>query len=109
MKNLPIILGIAAIAAMAQEFPICEEFSGEKNITCVAGEENAVVISRFDDGSVGYEFYTKQGKGYIYLDGGVYARSAKRGLSVAEIPSEDKEGYIAEVFNAVMDDIAWAK
>jgi hypothetical protein len=28
-------------------------------------------------------------------------------LDVASVPSEDREGYLREVFDAVMDDIGW--
>lgn len=107
MRNLPVVIGIAACGAIATEMPICEEFAGEGHIQCVATDGGAVVISRFDDG-VQYEFYMPDGqKGYIYLDGGVVANSGKRRLEVASIPSDDREGYIREVFEAVMEDIEW--
>lgn len=107
MRNLPVIIGIAAIAAFAHEMPICEEFAGEEHIRCVSTESAAVIISTFSDG-VQYEFYTADGqKGYVYLDGGIVAGSAKRRLDVAAIPNEDREEYVREVFNAVMDDIGW--
>lgn len=109
MRNLPIIIGIAAVAAFAgQPLPICEEFQGEEHIQCVSTEKAAVIISNFTDGSVQYEFYTAEGgKGYIYLDGGVYASTAKRHLKVASIPSDNADEYIREVFDAVMTDIKW--
>lgn len=108
MRNLPIVIGVAAIAAFAsQPLPICEEFAGEEHIQCVASDKAAVIISRFDD-SVQYEFYTADGgKGYIVLDGGVYASTARRHLKVESIPADDAEEYIRDVFNAVMDDIKW--
>jgi hypothetical protein len=107
MRNLPIVIGIAAIAAMAHDMPICEEFAGEEHIQCVSTDRAAVVISHFGD-SVQYEFYTADGnKGYIYLDGGVTANTAKRHLKVASIPADDKDEYVREVFDAVMDDIHW--
>ena len=108
MRNLPVILGIAAAAAFAEQLPICEEFAGEDHIQCVSTDRAAVIISTFEDGSVQYEFYTTDGgKGYIYIDGGVYASTAKRHLKVAAIPAENKDEYIREVFNAVTDDIKW--
>ncbi len=109
MRNLPIIIGIAAMAAFAHDMPICEEFAGEQHIQCVVTDKAAVVISTFND-SVQYEFYTADGhKGYIYLDGGVVASTSKRHLNVATIPAEDADEYVREVFNAVMDDIEWVK
>lgn len=107
MNKIFAIIGMAAVGAMAADLPICEEFNGESNVECVAGETSAVIISHFTDGSVAYEFFTAKGKGYVQIDGGIFARSAKRALDVANIPAEDKERYIAEVFDAVMDDIAW--
>ena len=107
MRNLPIIIGIAAACAFSAELPICEEFAGEDHIQCVSTDKAAVVISTFAD-AVQYEFYAADGrKGYIYLDGGVIANTGKRHLKVAAIPAENKDDYIREVFNAVMDDIKW--
>ena len=109
MRNLPIIIGIAAMAAIAHEMPICEEFAGENHIQCVSTDKAAVVISTFND-SVQYEFFTSDGhKGYIYLDGGVIASTAKHHLKVASIPAENADEYVQEVFNAVMDDIQWGQ
>ena len=103
MRNLPIVIGIAAMAAFAHEMPICEEFAGEQHIQCVSTDKAAVVISTFKS-------HTADGhKGYIYLDGGVIASTAKRHLEVATIPAENVDEYVQEVFNAVMDDIQWVK
>ena len=49
MRHLPIIIGIAAMAAFAHDMPICEEFAGEQHIQCVATDKAAVVISTFND------------------------------------------------------------
>lgn len=107
MRNLPIIIGIAAMAAFAHEMPICEEFIGERHIQCVSTDKAAVVISTFNE-SVQYEFYTADGhKGYIYLDGGVVANTGKRHLNVATIPAENVDEYVQAVIDAVMDDIKW--
>ena len=107
MRHLPVIIGIAAACAFSAELPICEEFAGENHIQCVSTDKAAVVISTFSD-AVQYEFYAADGrKGYIYLDGGVIANTWKRHLKVASIPAENKDEYIREVFNAVMDDIKW--
>ena len=109
MRNLPVIIGIVAACAFADELPICEEFHGEEHIRCVSTDEGAVVISNFAD-AVQYEFYAADGrKGYIYLDGGVIANTARRHLKVASIPAENKDAYIREVFNAVMADIHWER
>ena len=110
MRHLPVIIGIAAAcSAFAAELPICEEFAGENHIQCVSTDKAAVVISTFAD-AVQYEFYAADGrKGYIYLDGGVIANTAQRHLQVATIPAENKDEYVQEVFNAVMDDIQWGK
>jgi hypothetical protein len=109
MRNLPIIIGIAAVAVFASHpLPICEEFNGEDHIHCVSTEKAAVIISQFEDGSRQYEFYTADGgKGYIYLDGGVYASTAKRQLNLPTIPVEDTDAYIREIIEAVTDDIGW--
>ncbi len=108
MKNLPVIVGIAAISCFAHDLPICEEFAGEPHIQCVATDEAAVIITRFDDDSSQYEYYTKSGKkGFIYLNGGVVANTSKHRLQVASIPADDADEYIREVFNMVMDDINW--
>ena len=107
MRHLPVIIGIAAACVFSAELPICEEFAGENHIQCVSTDRGAVVISTFAD-AVQYEFYAADGsKGYIYLDGGVTANTGKRHLKVAHIPAENKDDYIREVFNAVMDDIKW--
>jgi hypothetical protein len=107
MRNLPVVIGIAACGAFAAELPICEEFAGEKHIQCVATESAAVIISTFE-GARQYEFYMADGKkGYVYLDGGVIANTGKRRLEVAVVPAADGDEYVREVFNAVMDDIGW--
>ena len=109
MRHLPIIIGIAAMAAFAHDMPICEECAGEQHIQCVSTDKAAVIISTFND-SVQYEFFTSDGhKGYIYIDGGVIASTAKRHLKVASIPAENADEYVQEVFNAVMDDIQWGQ
>jgi hypothetical protein len=107
MRNLPIVIGIVEACVFADQLPVCEEFAGEEHIQCVSTDRAAVIISRFDD-SVQYEFYTADGhKGYIYLDGGVTVNTAKRHMDIAAIPADDKDEYVREVFNAVMDDIHW--
>jgi len=108
MRNLPIIIGISAICACAAELPVCEEFNGEEHAQCVATDRAALVTSTFD-GYVQYEYYGPNGrKGVIVLEGdGVYAATGARVLDVASVPSEDREGYLREVFDAVMDDIGW--
>ena len=60
MRHLPIIIGIAAMAAFAHDMPICEEFAGEQHIQCVSTDKAAVVISTFNAG-VPYESFTSEG------------------------------------------------
>ena len=107
--NLPIIAGISlCVSAFSAELPICEEFAGEENISCVAGDSLAVITSRSPEGRT-YEFYSGDRKAYLELsaDGAILASSGVRALELPGIPTDSTERYISEVLDAILDDIAW--
>ena len=93
---------------MGAELPVCEEFAGDENITCVRGDSSAVIASMTEEGK-SLEFWRGDRKAYMEVskDGHVYASSGWRHLEVMAIPAEDAERYLAEVLESLMDDIAW--
>lgn len=111
MKNVcKLFFTIMAIAtySFAVEPPICEEFNLEFGVDCVATEKQAVIITYHEDGSRTYEYFNDGKKAYLELGANhnsIYANSGKRSLAVANIPSDDKEEYIRQVFDAVLTDI----
>lgn len=106
--NLPIIVAGLAVAGFCAETPICEEFSGESNISCVASDSIAVITSRSATGR-SYEFFNGSRKAYLELstDGAILASSGIRTLNLPEIPTDDTERYISEVIAGILDDISW--
>ena len=104
-KLLFTIMAIATYS-FAVEPPICAEFENEFGIECVESDTHAVIITYGKNGSRTYEYFANGQKVYIELgENSIYANSGKRSLAVNTIPSEDKEEYIREVFDAVLDDI----
>ncbi len=102
------ILTILALGSMtlANDLPICEEFEGENNVSCVAGETQAVIISYHKDGSRTYEFFKGDRKIYMeYGDKYVYASDGRRKLELDTIPSADKIAYIDELFFGLIESI----
>lgn len=108
MRKILFTIMVVAISAFAVDLPICEEFNLEFGVDCVATETQAVIITYHEDGSRSYEYFANGQKVYIELGenhNSIYANSGKRSLAVANIPSEDKEEYIRQVFDAVLTDI----
>ena len=108
MRNLPIIIGLAAAAAMSAELPVCEEFAGERNISCVRSGDRAVITSLTESGK-SIEFFRGDRKGYLEVstDGRVLASTGIRLLDVERIPAEDTEKYISELLDSILEDIEW--
>lgn len=105
--HLPIIAGLA-VAGFCAELPICEEFTGESNIQCVAGDSVAVITSRSETGR-SYEFFSGSRKAYLEVsaDGAILASSGIRTLNIDSIPAKDTDRYISEVLDGILADIAW--
>lgn len=109
MRHLPVIIGFGmAVALGAAELPVCEEFAGEENITCVRSGDVAVITSMSANGR-SMEFYKGGKKAYLELskDGRVVASTGSRLLDVAKVPAEDFERYVAELLDGLMEDISW--
>lgn len=105
-KKIMLSVSVAVAVAVGAEMPICEEFEGEPNITCVATDRQAVIITTHADGSKSYEFYKDSKKVYLETDfKGIYAQSPSRKLELAQIPTENTDGYISEVLFGLLDDI----
>lgn len=107
MRKLFVTLAVLANFSLA-ELPICAEFQGEKNVQCVSGKNQAVIITTHADSTKTYEFFVGNKKAYIELgENKIYASSGLRHLDVAKIPAEDTERYISEVFDSVIEDIGF--
>jgi len=108
MRKLFVTIALMATFTFSANLPICEEFKGEKNVKCIKGEKQAVIITTHADGSKTYEFFVGDKKAYIELgENKIYASSGLRHLNVAKIPAEDTERYISEVFDSVIEDIGF--
>ncbi len=104
-KMLFTILTLCAVA-FATELPICEEFEGEKNVSCVAGDRQAVIITYHADGSRSYEYFKDNRKIYLeYGENYVYASDGKRKIDVSPIPNDDHIAYIDELFYGLIDSL----
>ena len=108
MRNLPIIIGLTVAAAMSAELPVCEEFAGERNISCVRSGDRAVITSLTESGK-SIEFFKGDRKGYLEVsaDGHVLASTGIRLLDVERIPAEDTEEYLTELLESILDDVGW--
>lgn len=103
-----IIFTICAITAMAMgaDMPICEEYEDEPNVSCVAGDRQAVIITYHADGSRSYEYFKDNRKIYLeYGENYVYASDGKRKIDVSPIPSNDHVAYIDEIFYGLIDSL----
>lgn len=102
------LVAVLSVAGVCAETPICEEFAGEPNISCVASDSVAVITSQSVTGK-SYEFYKGDKKAYLELsvDGAILASSGLRTLNLPEIPTDSTERYVSEVLDALLDDIAW--
>lgn len=99
MRKLMFTLLATSIFSFSHELPICEEFSQEKNITCITGDKNAVIITSHKDGTKTFEYFIKGKKVYIeYNNQYVLASNGTTKLEVNKIPSEDTDRYINDVF-----------
>lgn len=106
MRKLFLTIIALSAFALANDLPICEEYEGEKNISCVAGETQAVIISYHKDGSRTYEFFKGDKKVYLeYGDKYVYASDGRRKLELDSIPSNNKTAYIDELFFGLIESI----
>ena len=102
-KMLFTILTLGALAFGA-DMPICEEYEGEPNVSCVTGDNRAVLITQHADGSRTLEYFKDNRK--IYLEIGenyVYASDGTRKIDVSPIPSSDHVAYIDELFYGLID------
>lgn len=106
MRKFFLTISVLACAVFSHDLPICEEFANEKNITCVVGDNDAVITSLHSDGSRTYEFWHNGHKIYMeYSEKSILAVSPKRKMEVAEIPAENVDQYVSEVLDALLDDL----
>jgi hypothetical protein len=104
-KQILTILTLGAMS-LANDLPICEEYAGEENISCVAGERHAVIISYHKDGSRTYEYFKDNRKIYLeYGENYVYASDGRRTLDLDHIPNENKTAYIDELFFGLIESL----
>jgi len=104
-KQILTLLAFGSMA-LANDLPICEEYEGEQNISCVAGDSQAVIISYHKDGSRSYEFF--KGDRKIYMETNqtyVFASDGRRNLDLDSIPSNNKTAYIDELFFGLIESI----
>ena len=106
MRKLFLTIAILTAFAVSAELPICEEYEGEKNISCVAGDNTALIITYHADNSRTYEFFKGDKKVYLeYGDSFVYASDGRRKLELDTIPSSDKLAYIDELMFGLIESI----
>ena len=106
MRKTFLTIAILAAFAVSAELPICDEFNNEPQISCVAGEKQAVIISYHKDGSRTYEFFKGDRKIYMeYGDKYVYASDGRRKIELDTIPSSDKIAYIDELMFGLIESI----
>jgi len=104
-KFLLTIIALGA-SAFSSELPICEEFTGEQNVSCVAGDSTALIITAHADGSKTYEFYKGDRKMYLeYGENYVLASNGRKTLNIDHIPNENTEFYIDELMFGLIEDI----
>ena len=102
------MVGMALGLSMGADMPVCEEFEGEENVSCVQSGDVAVITSMSESGK-SYEIYKAGRKAYLEVstDGSFYASSGLRHISLPKVPAEDTERYMAELFESLLDDIAY--
>ena len=106
MRKLFLTIFALSAFALANDLPICEEFEGETNVSCVAGERHAVIITYHSDGSRTYEYFKDDRKIYLeYGENYVYASDGRRTLDLDHIPNENKTAYIDELFFGLIDSL----
>lgn len=106
MRKLFLTLFVLGSMALANDLPICEEYANETNVSCVAGESQALIITYHVDGSRSYEFYKNDRKIYLeYGENYVFASNGKRTLELDSIPSDNKVAYIDELMFGLIESI----
>ena len=106
MRKILFTITALACAVFSHDLPICEEFIGEPQITCIRGDHDAVITVLHADGSRTYEFWHNNKKIYMeYGNNSILAVSPKRKMNVAHIPAEDVDQYVSEVLDALLDDL----
>jgi hypothetical protein len=104
MRKLLTLLTISTLAFSA-ELPICEEFSHETNVSCVVGENSAIIITTHPNGKT-YEIYKGDKKAYMeFNESYIYASDGKRVLELDSIPNSNTDKYISEVVASLVDAI----
>lgn len=108
IKTALTAVAMAAASLLAQDLPICEEFSGEPNIHCFRTEDRAIVISHHADGGLTFELYTPKGKGYIETDGhgGIFANTSTTQINLYEVDADGEE-LLNQVMAYVTEEIKW--
>jgi hypothetical protein len=106
MRKLFLTIAILAAFAVSAELPICVEYNNEPQISCVAGEKQAVIISYHSDGSRSYEFYKNDRKIYMeYSQNYVFASDGRRKIELDSIPSDNMTAYVDELFFGLIEAI----
>lgn len=104
-KQILTILALGSMA-LANNLPICEEYEGEPHISCVAGDNTALIITYHADNSRTYEFFKGDKKVYLeYGDKFVYASDGRRKIELDTIPNADKTAYIDELMFGLIESI----
>ena len=92
--------------ALANDLPICEEFNNEPQISCVAGDNTALIITYHADKSRTYEFYKNDRKVFLeYGENFVYASDGRRKIELDTIPNADKTAYIDDLMFGLIESI----
>lgn len=106
MRKTFLTIAILAAFAVSTELPICEEFANETNVSCVAGDSTALIISVHADGSKSYEFYKNDKKVYLeYGESYVLASNGRKTLNIDHIPNANTEFYINELLFGLIDEL----
>ena len=103
-----LFLTIIALGAFAfgSELPICDEFNNEPQISCVAGDNTALIITYHADKSRTYEFYKNDRKVFLeYGENFVYASDGRRKIELDTIPNADKTAYIDDLMFGLIESI----
>ena len=104
-KQILTILALGSMA-LANDLPICEEFNNEPQISCVAGDNAALIITYHADKSRTYEFFKGNKKVYLeYGDKFVYASDGRRKIELDTIPNANKTAYIDELMFGLIESI----
>lgn len=106
MRKLFLTIITLGAFAFGSELPICDEFNNEPQISCVAGDNTALIITYHADNSRTYEFFKGDKKVYLeYGDKFVYASDGRRKIELDTIPNADKIAYIDELMFGLIESI----